>query len=136
MKRLSSRHMPRLVAEIQYAPWLDLMILMLLTFLVLTTAWQPSAGHGASTASPKEQIELVVSPDLTLSLAGQALEAPSLIRELTQRVQKNPELGVITTLPANLSAANLLKIMDALREAKVKHTAVRTQPAASTTPLP
>ncbi|GEP45460.1 ExbD/TolR family protein [Brevifollis gellanilyticus] len=126
MKRYSSHQLPLINAEIQITPLLDLMLLLLLTVVVLVPALRSESKVFQETPAgqPKKTIELVVSPDLKLTLAGESITDRELIAALKMRMAVAPETGVVVRIPANLQASALLEIMDALRAAAVKHTAV------------
>ena len=129
MKRLSNQHLPRMVSDIQVTPLLDLMLLLLLTVVVLVPVLQGGPEDAAlaelsDLTSPDRTIELIVSEDLSLSLAGKAIEAKDMIADLKQRMAADPLLGVVTRVPPTLSAPRLLEIMQALHTAGVKRTAV------------
>jgi biopolymer transport protein ExbD len=132
MKRVSSRHLPGLLAEVQLTPVLDLVLMLLLAVLVLapvlheTKLAEPAAAavHGA----PKKILELGVAADLKLTLAGAAVAEGALIGELKKRVEADPDLGVVVSVPAELKSPALLQLMEALRSAGVRHTAVTTKP--------
>lgn len=134
MKRYTSRQLPGLLTEIQITPLLDLMLLLLLTVVVLVPA---ISGHGKmwqeGAKQPADQIELVVAPDLQLTLAGQSITQTDLIPRLRQRVADEPRLGVVVRVPAGLTAPALLQIMDALEDTAVRYTSV-VGPAAAKTP--
>ena len=129
MKRLSNQHLPRIVSDIQVTPLLDLMLLLLLTVVVLVPILQGGPEDAAlaelsDLASPDRTIELIVSEDLSLNLAGKGIEAKDMIADLKQRMIADPLLGVVTRVPPTLSAPRLLEIMQALHTAGVKRTAV------------
>jgi biopolymer transport protein ExbD len=125
MKRYSNRQLPLIAAEIQITPLLDLMLLLLLAVVVLVPVLRsqstavPDRSHG-----PTKSIELTVSADLKLTLAGEAITDRELIPALKLRVAVAPDAGVVVRIPPTLQASALLQIMDALRAASVKHTAV------------
>ncbi len=126
MKRYSNRQLPLLAAEIQITPLLDLLLLLVLTVVVLVPALRSESKVFQETPAgqPTKTIELVVSPDLKLALAGESVTDRELIAALKMRMAVAPETGVVVRIPANLQASALLQIMDALRAASVKHTAV------------
>ncbi|MBV6500773.1 MAG: hypothetical protein CJBNEKGG_03258 [Prosthecobacter sp.] len=130
MKRLSSRHLPRLVAEVQVVPWLDLLLMFVLLMAVFSTVGIQGRGSAEASLqagadrSPKATMELRVAKDLKLMLAGKDIEHQALIGELSRQVAAAPELGVVVVIPPSLSAPQLIQVMDALRSAKVRHTAV------------
>lgn len=134
MKRHSNRHLPRLVAEISVTPLLDLMLLLLLTVIVLVPVMQgeSQAGNAApeteARPAPANKIELVVASDLHLMLAGKMIEHRDLIADLKKRTAADPNLGVVVRIPSSLAAPRLLEIMDAMRAASIRHTAVTVSP--------
>lgn len=123
MKRISSRHLPGLLAEIQISPMLNLMLMLLLAVLVLVPVMKSEGGAGQG-SEPSKSIELVVAPDLKLTLAGQGIAEQELIPDLQKRVEASPDLGVVVRVPPTLTAPALLQILVALNAAAVKHTAV------------
>lgn len=134
MKRHSNRHLPRLVAEISVTPLLDLMLLLLLTVLVLVPVMQGESQAGSAAPetearpAPANKIELVVASDLHLMLAGKMIEHRDLIADLKKRTAADPNLGVVVRIPSSLAAPRLLEIMDAMRAASIRHTAVTVSP--------
>jgi len=129
MKRFSNQHLPRMVSDIQVTPFLDLMLLLLLTVVVLVPILQGGPEDAAlaewsALSSPDKTIELLVSEDLSLSLAGKRIEAKDMIADLKQRLVAEPLLGVVARVPPTLLAPRLLEIMQALHAAGVKRTAV------------
>ncbi len=135
MKRFSSLHLPCVVAEISVMSLLNLVLLMLLTVIVLVPVMQgdgqagdSASGRAAINSVPVTSIELGVETDLKLTLAGQRIEQGNLIAALKKRVATEPDLGVVVRIPSSLAAPRLLEIMDALRAASVRHTAVTAFP--------
>jgi biopolymer transport protein ExbD/biopolymer transport protein TolR len=130
MNRISNRQLPRLAAEISITPLLDLMLVLLLAVVVLVPVLEdrPSflqeKGEVNVVVKPKKVIELLVKADLKLLLDGKALEHAKLIPEMQNRVIAEPELGVLLHIRPSLPAPRLLELMDALRQAGVKHTSV------------
>lgn len=134
MKRLSNRHLPRLVAEISVTPLLDLMLLLLLTVIMLVPVMQGESQAGSAAPeteawpAPANKIELIVASDLQLVLAGKMIEHRDLIADLKKRTAADPNLGVVVRIPSSLAAPRLLEIMDAMRAASIRHTAVTVSP--------
>lgn len=134
MKRHSNRHLPRLVAEISVTPLLDLMLLLLLTVIVLVPVMQGESQAGSAAPeteawpAPANKIELIVASDLQLVLAGKMIEHRDLIADLKKRTAADPNLGVVVRIPSSLAAPRLLEIMDAMRAASIRHTAVTVSP--------
>jgi|JI6StandDraft_1071083.scaffolds.fasta_scaffold05816_3 biopolymer transport protein ExbD len=131
MKRISSRHLPGLLAEIHVTPMLDLMLMLLLAVMVLVPVLK-SEGRAGQGSQPSKSIELVVAPDLKLTLAGQVVSEKDLIPNLQKRVEASSDLGVVVRVPPTLTTPALLQIMDALNAATVKHTAVVSEPPPKT----
>jgi biopolymer transport protein ExbD len=118
-----------MVSDISVTPLLDLMLLLLLTVVVLTPILQGGPEDAAlaelsALTAPERSIELIVSEDMSLNLAGKGIKAEDMISDLQQRIKADPLLGVVTRVPPTLSAPRLLEIMQALHTAGVKRTAV------------
>jgi biopolymer transport protein ExbD len=133
MKRVSSRQLPGLLAEVQITPLVDLVLVLLLMVLVLVPVLRGVShedDRNTPTHAPSSTIELSVAPDLKLSLGGKSLDDSELIAELKNCVAADPNLGLLVRVPPDLKTPALLQIMDALRSANIRHTAVTTDTAA------
>lgn len=135
MKRRSNQYLPSMISDISVTPLLDLMLLLLLTVVVLVPILQGGPedvelAELSALSSPERTIELVVSEDMSLNLAGKGIEAKDIIADLKQRMIADPLLGVVARIPPTLSAPRLLEIMQALHDAGVKRTAVLVRTSA------
>ncbi len=132
MKRVSSRQLPGLLAEVQLTPLVDLVLVLLLVVLVLVPVLREvkhEDSRDTTAQAPSSTIELSVAADLKLSLGGKNLDDSELIAELKNCVAADPNLGLLVRVPPELKTPALLEIMNALRSANIRHTAVTTDTA-------
>jgi|GEM_PF-670315 len=132
----------RLIAEIQLTPFIDLTLLLLLVVLVVAPLLNNGRGLGvadlATPTLPVQTLDLTAGADQTLTLADATITEAALVALLKERVSVQPELGVIVRIPPDFPAQRLLRIMDSLRVAGVRQTAVADLPPVpvTTTPSP
>ncbi len=124
MKRTASRQLPQLITEIQLTPLLDLVLVLLLSAVVLLPLLSAGKTDPAEPPRPTRVLDLVVKPDFKITLDGQVIQDNELIKALKMRLSLAPDTGVLVHVPPALQTPALLEIMDALRQASVRHTSV------------
>jgi biopolymer transport protein ExbD len=131
------RHQPPAIIIVAL---IDVLIVLLIFLMVTTTFKQqhamklalPESSQGQK-AGAAEDAPVVVSikPDGTLMLGGEAeqlpLTAENLKTELINRAGKNPELRLAINADKTAPFGQIVKVMDAAKEAKVKYVSAYTQ---------
>lgn len=119
----------RTINEINMVPFIDVMLVLLIIFMVsaplITTGLVDLPSVGASKQRPDKVVEIVVAPDETLRLRVDGKEQATFpLRALVARV-KEAQAGVAST-PVVISADKtvkyeaVVKVMDALQRAGVQ----------------
>ena len=128
----------RLKNEINVVPYIDVMLVLLVIFMVtapmMTTANidLPSVGKAAQQA--EEPLEVIIRPDRSLALidrSGRGGERAVTREELVQAVlaaqARNPDQPVLISGDRSVKYEAVLEVMDALQRQQVKRVALNVQ---------
>ena len=128
----------RLKNEINVVPYIDVMLVLLVIFMVtapmMTTANidLPSVGKAAST--PAQPLEVAIKADGSLSLTDRAgnskeirVDRKELIRLVSVAQSRNPEQPVLIAGDRNVKYEAVLEIMDKLQRENVKRVGLLVQ---------
>jgi biopolymer transport protein TolR len=134
-----ARHNRRLMNDINVVPYIDVMLVLLVIFMVTAPMIQPGSvdlpSVGKSTQPPMAPLEITVKADGTLTLrdrAGNSSEDELSKAELAQRVRaaqkKNPEQAVLIAGDRNVKYDAVLGVMDELQRQQVAKIGLLVQP--------
>ena len=126
----------RLMNQINVVPYIDVMLVLLVIFMVTAPMIQtgtvelPSIGKAAET--PAEPLQVVVSADGTVALRdGAADPAPmaldALVAQLVQAQQGTPPRSVLIAGDKEARYEEVLKVMDALQVAGIEKIGLLVQ---------
>ena len=128
----------RLKNEINVVPYIDVMLVLLVIFMVtapmMTTANidLPSVGKAAQQA--EKPLEVIIRPDRSLALidrSGRGGERAVTREELVQAVlaaqARNPDQLVLISGDRSVKYEAVLEVMDALQRQQVKRVALNVQ---------
>ena len=128
----------RLKNEINVVPYIDVMLVLLVIFMVtapmMTTANidLPSVGKAAQQA--EKPLEVIIRPDRILALidrSGRGGERAVTREELVQAVlaaqARNPDQPVLISGDRSVKYEAVLEVMDALQRQQVKRVALNVQ---------
>ena len=129
----------RLKNEINVVPYIDVMLVLLVIFMVaapmMTTGSIDLPSVGKAPQAPVAPLEIGVKPDQTLTLtdrAGNGRELPLSRKELKDAVlaaqAKRPEQPVLIAGDKNVKYEAVLSVMDELQRAQVKRVGLLVQP--------
>lgn len=133
------RHKRQLMNQINVVPYIDVMLVLLIIFMVTAPMVQPGnielPSVGKSAQPPVAPLEITVKADGTLTLrdrAGSAGEDELSKAELAQRVRaaqkKNPEQAVLIAGDRNVKYEAVLGVMDELQRQQVAKIGLLVQP--------
>ena len=119
---------------------IDILIVMLIFLMVTTTFKQQPAlrlalpeSSQAQKSGANENAPLIVSIDdkgtLRLGPGAAPLTADQLRAELVSRAEKNPDLNLAISADKAAPIGQLVKVMDAVKEAKIKPPSMFTKEA-------
>ena len=128
----------RLKNEITVVPYIDVMLVLLVIFMVtapmMTTASidVPSVGKAAQAPAEALQVNIHADESLTLTLPGKSEGRPMSRRELALAIAdaqgRNPEQPVLVVGDKNVKYEAVLSVMDELQHQQIKRVGLLVQP--------
>jgi biopolymer transport protein TolR len=124
-----SEHRP--MSQINVVPYIDVMLVLLVIFMITAPLMNPGQidlpSVGKSLAPPVAPLEVIIRKDTTLALrdhgrGGQ--ESPvsrdELVSRLQQSLKKNPEQPVVISADKNVRYEEVINVMDMLQQQHIK----------------
>ena len=127
----------RLKSEINVVPYIDVMLVLLVIFMVtapmMTTASIDVPSVGKASQVPAEALQVNIRADQSLSLTAPGKPERSLSKgELSQAIvdaqRKNPEQPVLIVGDKSVKYEAVLSVMDELQRQQVKRVGLLVQP--------
>ena len=127
----------RLKNEINVVPYIDVMLVLLVIFMVtapmMTTASidVPSVGKAAQAPAEALHVNIRADESLTLTLPGKSersLTKSELSRAILDAQRKNPEQPVLIVGDKSVKYEAVLSVMDELQRQQVKRVGLLVQP--------
>jgi biopolymer transport protein TolR len=137
---IDRRHTRRLMNEINVVPYIDVMLVLLVIFMVtapLINPGQIELPQVAKTSNPPTQpMEVSIRTDGSLSLRDRSSRNPvdraisrnELIREIKAKQARNPDQAVVISADKDVRYAAVLEVMDMLQENQVKKVGLLAKP--------
>jgi biopolymer transport protein TolR len=127
----------RLKNEINVVPYIDVMLVLLVIFMVtapmMTTASIDVPSVGKAAQPPAEALQVVIRADQSLSLlapgkAERGVNRKQLSEAIVEAQRRNPEQPVLIVGDKNVKYEAVLGIMDELQQQQVKRIGLLVQP--------
>ena len=128
----------RLKNEINVVPYIDVMLVLLVIFMVtapmMTTASidVPSVGKAAQAPAEALQVNIRADQSLSLTLLGKKESDKLTLKELSNAIldaqRRNPEQPVLIVGDKNVRYEAVLSVMDELQRQQVKRIGLLVQP--------
>ncbi len=127
------------IADINVTPMADIMIVLLIIFMVITPMLQkgvdvrlPIASNTAERKDEPKTITVAIKRDSVTYVNGIVVNKPELVPQVKERLDEAPEGSKMVFLKADseLPYAEVMKVMDDLREAGVEEIALIAEPRA------
>ncbi len=134
----SRRSALRPMADINVVPYIDVMLVLLVIFMITAPLMNPGQielpSVGKSLAPPIAPLEVIIKKDATLALrdlskAGQEQDVSreKLIALLKQKQAQNPEQPVVISADKNVRYEEVIKVMDVLQQQQIKKVGLLAQ---------
>ncbi|ALQ50254.1 protein TolR [Nitrosomonas ureae] len=135
---MARRAKHRLMNEINVVPYIDVMLVLLIIFMVTA----PMINHGQielpqigkSLATPAVPLEVIIQADGRLALrdravssAEQSVDQNQLIEAIKQKQAQNAEQPVVITADKNVRYEEVIKVMDVLQQNQVQKVGLLAQ---------
>jgi biopolymer transport protein TolR len=132
----------RLKHEINVVPYIDVMLVLLVIFMVTAPMIQPASVElpsvGKASQPPMEPLEIIVKADGAMAMRDRALGGAEVTLgrlELAERIKelqaKNPDQPVLIAGDKNAKYEAVLAVMDELQRAQVAKIGLLVQPKGS-----
>ena len=133
------RRRRRAMAEINVVPYIDVMLVLLIIFMVVAPAIQPgqidlpSVGQGLNpTVAP---LEVRIKRDGSITLVDrqqggqqQAVSRDQLLQAVKVIQANHPEQAVVINADKNLKYEDVMRVMDTLQGGKIKRVGLLVKP--------
>ncbi len=134
----SRRSAMRPMADINVVPYIDVMLVLLVIFMITAPLMNPGQielpSVGKSLAPPIAPLEVIIKKDATLALrdlskAGQEqkVSREELIALLKQKQAQNPGQPVVISADKNVRYEEVIKVMDVLQQQQIKKVGLLAQ---------
>ena len=130
----------KLVNQINIVPYVDVMLVLLVIFMVTAPLVNPAAidlpSVGKSSQPPAAPLEVIIRADQTMMLRerdkGRTDERPvsmqQLIAVVRERQRANPDVPVVIAGDKNVRYEAVLKVMDELQKGNVRRVGLLVKP--------
>jgi len=134
----SRRTAHRPLSQINVVPYIDVMLVLLVIFMVTAPMMNPGQidlpSVGKSAAPAVAPLEVMIKKDATLVLrdharggAEQPVSRDELIGLLKQRLAENPEQAVVISADKKIRYEEVINVMDMLQQQNVKKVGLLTR---------
>jgi biopolymer transport protein TolR len=137
---IDRRHTRRLMNEINVVPYIDVMLVLLVIFMVTAPLINPGQVElpqvGKTSDPPAQPMEVSIRSDGTLSLRDRSARSPTdrplsrndLLKEIRAKQARNAEQAVVISADKDVRYAAVLEVMDMLQENQVKKVGLLAKP--------
>ncbi|MBP6241283.1 MAG: ExbD/TolR family protein [Hydromonas sp.] len=125
MKSIVRRRARRTHAQMNVVPYIDVMLVLLVIFMVVTPMMQtkvmdlPSVSSANTPQEPPLVIQMDTQGRLSLSDGSTFTSTSDLVSSLTQRIQQKPQAVVLAADKA-MNYGEVMAVMDALKQARIE----------------
>jgi biopolymer transport protein TolR len=132
----------RLMNQINIVPYVDVMLVLLVIFMVTAPLVTPSVVElpsvGKSSEPPATPLEVVIRRDQSLLLRERdrgksderAVTNSQLVAALRERQKRNPDQPVVISADKDVRYEAVLKVMDELQRQNIRRVGLMVKPAA------
>ncbi|MFL6581057.1 MAG: protein TolR [Burkholderiales bacterium] len=136
---VNRRRHPRLMNQINVVPYIDVMLVLLVIFMVTAPLMNPGVidlpSIGKSSAPPAMPIEISIRVSGALSLtdrdmgnAERPVNRDELIRLIKSKQAKKPDQPVVISADKDVKYEAVIQIMDMLQQNQVKRVGLLAKP--------
>ena len=129
----------RTISEINMVPFIDVMLVLLIIFMVTAPLITPSMINlpsvGKAAKQPDQVIQIVITKDETLELKSQNKSVPVTMKEIASAVRQaqggqtgeDTDSAVVISADRTVKYETVVKVMDTLQRAGVKRVGLSVQ---------
>jgi biopolymer transport protein ExbD len=134
MRRYSQRQSLSTLSEINVTPLLDLAFVLLIIFMITTPLLEnsmnlviPSSGAKNSPINRSQVQTISIDRTDTIRFNNQVVGLETLITQLSELKQKNPDVGIVIRPDRELPVQKLIGLMDALQRVGITKVGIATK---------
>ncbi len=136
---INTRKQRRLMNDINVVPYIDVMLVLLVIFMITAPLMNPGVidlpSITSSSLPPIRPIELTIKKngmlsivDRNVSKAGRTVIRDELIKYLKQKQNNNPVQAVVISADQNVRYGKVLEVMDLLQQNQVQRVGLLVVP--------
>ncbi len=136
---INRRNKRRLMNEINVVPYIDVMLVLLVIFMITAPLIHPGQIElpeiGKSSTAPVEPMEVIIAADGSLTLrdrsqAGseQKMSRTELVSAIKSKQAQNAEQPVVIAADKNVRYEEVINVMDILQQEQVNKVGLLTKP--------
>jgi biopolymer transport protein TolR len=129
----------RLMNQINVVPYIDVMLVLLVIFMVTAPLMNPGVVDlptiGKTSAPPVQPLEVIVRPngrlsvvDRELSGAERPVDRDELLQMIRAKQKRKPDQPVVISADKNVKYEAVLQVMDLLQQNRVKRVGLLATP--------
>ena len=122
----------RLMNNINVVPYIDVMLVLLVIFMVTAPMTNPGVVElprvGQDLKQQNTPITVSVKKDGSLEMDGKKIKADALLIKLNQKLEKNPELSVVIAADKKTQYENVITVMDLLKQNQIHKVGLLLKP--------
>ena len=122
----------RLMNNINVVPYIDVMLVLLVIFMVTAPMTNPGVVElprvGQDLKQQNTPITVSVKKDGSLEMEGKKIKADALLIKLNQKLEKNSELSVVIAADKKTQYENVVTVMDLLKQNQIHKVGLLLKP--------
>ncbi|WP_300089029.1 protein TolR [uncultured Nitrosomonas sp.] len=135
---MQRRNKRRLMNEINVVPYIDVMLVLLIIFMITAPLIQPSQIElpeiGKASAPPVEPLEVAIAASGSLTLRDRAgagkeqqVDRSQLVELIKAKQAQNTDQPVVIAADKNVRYEEVIKVMDLLQQQKIRKIGLLTK---------
>ncbi|HEY8355095.1 MAG TPA: ExbD/TolR family protein [Methylophilaceae bacterium] len=129
MTRRKSR---RMMNQINVVPYIDVMLVLLVIFMVTAPMTNPGVVElpsvGQALKQPAAPLVLSVRADKRVELDGKTLQRDELLLVVRTELEKNPQRSVVIAADKNVNYGEVVAVMDLMKQGNVEKVGLLLSP--------
>jgi biopolymer transport protein TolR len=130
---MSRRKHRRMMNQINVVPYIDVMLVLLVIFMVTAPLTNPGVVElpqvGQALKQPSAPLVVSIQRNGKAEIDGKAMERDELLFEIRSRLEKDPQRSVVVAADEKVEYGKVAEVMDMLKMAKVEKVGLLFEPA-------
>jgi biopolymer transport protein TolR len=124
----------RMMNQINVVPYIDVMLVLLVIFMVTAPMTNPgvielpSVGQAQTLKQPSAPLVLTVKADKRIELDGKLMQRDELLFAVRTQLEKDPQRSVVIAADKNVNYGEVVVVMDLMAQGNVKKIGLLAKP--------